>query len=99
MKVLGMLSRKGGSGKTTLAIHLAVAAQAGGRRVLLIDADPQGSSAAWWQARAEATPELEPVMPDKLSGVLDKARKSSVDLVVIDTRPSVEADAAQVAAL
>lgn len=94
-----MLSRKGGSGKTTLAIHLAVATQAGGRRVLLIDADPQGSAAAWWQARAEATPELEPVTPEKLSGVLDKARKSGVDLVVIDTRPSVEADAAQVAAL
>ena len=59
MKVLGLLSRKGGSGKTTIAIHLAVMAQASGRRVLLIDLDPQGSAAAWWQARSEATPQME----------------------------------------
>src|ERR1700761_1091716 len=99
MKILGLLSRKGGSGKTTLAIHLAVVAQAGGRRVLLIDADPQGSAAAWWQARAEATPALEAVTPDKLKGLLETARKSGIDLAVVDTRPSVEADAVQVAAL
>jgi chromosome partitioning protein len=99
VKVLGMLSRKGGSGKTTLAIHLAVMAQAGGRRVLLIDADPQGSAAAWWRARPDATPELEAVTPDKLNDLLDTARNSGVDFAVIDTRPSVEADAAQVAAL
>jgi chromosome partitioning protein len=99
MKILGLLSRKGGSGKTTLAVHLAVAAQATGRRVLLIDADPQGSAAAWWQARAAATPEMEAVTPDKLNDVLDAARGAGIDLAVIDTRPSVEADAAQVAAL
>jgi len=99
MKILGLLSRKGGSGKTTLAIHLVVAAQTRGRRVLLIDADPQGSAAAWWQARAEATPELEAVTPDKLNELLATARKSGIDLAIIDTRPSVEADAAQVAAL
>lgn len=99
MKVLGLLSRKGGSGKTTLAVHLAVAAQAGGRRVLLIDLDPQGSAAAWWRARTAETPEMEAATPDKLPGLLDAARHAGVDLVVVDTRPSVEADAAQVAAL
>src|ERR1700710_573538 len=99
MKILGLLSRKGGSGKTTLAINRAVAAQVRGRRVLLIDADPQGSAAAWWQARAETTPELEAVTPDKLNGLLNTARKSGIDFAIIDTRPSVEADAAQVAAL
>jgi chromosome partitioning protein len=99
MKVLGLLSRKGGSGKTTLAIHLAVTAQGSGRRVLLIDADPQGSTAAWWKARAAATPELEAVSPDRLGALLDTARASGVDLAIIDTRPSVEADASQVAAL
>ena len=39
MKVLGLLSRKGGSGKTTIAVNLAVLAQAAGRRTLLIDLD------------------------------------------------------------
>jgi chromosome partitioning protein len=99
MKVLGLLSRKGGVGKSLLAIHLAVAAQASGRRVLLIDADPQGSAAAWWKARPAATPDMETAAPDQLRGLLAMARKQGVDLAVIDTRPSVEADAAQAATL
>ena len=99
MKVLGLLSQKGGSGKTTLAIHLAVKAQASGLRVLLVDMDPQGSAAAWWQARASDTPQLEQVKPDGLSTLLDTARAAGVELVVIDTRQSVEADAVQVATL
>lgn len=94
-----MLSRKGGSGKTTLSIHLAVLAQAAGKRVLLIDLDPQGSAAAWWQARQDQAPELEQTTPDKLDGLLATARKAGVELAIIDTRPSVEADAVQVAAL
>jgi len=56
MKVIGLLSRKGGVGKTTLAVHLAVLAQQGGQRTLLIDLDPQGSAAAWWRAREAVTP-------------------------------------------
>jgi chromosome partitioning protein len=99
MKVLGLLSRKGGSGKTTLAIHLAVQAQAGGRKVLLIDTDPQGSAAAWWNARTDATPAMEQATPDQLDRLLGTARATGIDLAIIDTRPSVEADAVQVAAL
>lgn len=99
MKVLGLLSRKGGVGKTTLALHLSVLAQAGGLRVLVVDLDPQGSAAAWWRARDGDTPELEAAEPGQLAGLLDTARKAGVGLVIIDTRPSVEADAVQVAAL
>ncbi len=99
MKVLGLLSRKGGVGKTTLALHLAVLAQAGGARVLLVDLDPQGSAAAWWQAREGDTPQLEATEPGKLEGLLKTASKAGIDLAIIDTRPSVEADAVQVAAL
>ena len=99
MKVLGLLSRKGGVGKTTLAIHLAVAAQQAGQRVLLIDLDPQKSAAAWWQARTDSTPALEVAEPGMLSALMDTARGAGIDLTVIDTRPSVEADAVQVATL
>ena len=57
MQVLTIASRKGGSGKTTLAGHLAVAAmQAGDGPVALIDTDPQGSLSDWWNTRAAATP-------------------------------------------
>ena len=99
MKVLGLLARKGGAGKTTLAIHFAVMAQASGKRVLLVDIDPQRSSAGWWRARDAETPQLVETEPDKLRDILDAARADGVDLVVVDTRPSVEADAVQVAML
>ena len=99
MKVLGLLARKGGAGKTTLAIHFAVMAQASGKRVLLVDLDPQCSSAGWWRARDAETPQLVETEPDKLRDILDAARADGIDLVVLDTRPSVEADAVQVAML
>jgi chromosome partitioning protein len=99
MKVIGVLSRKGGVGKTTLAIHLAVLAQQAGLRALLVDLDPQGSSAAWWRAREAETPQLVETAPAELSSILAAADAGGVDLVVIDARPSVEADAVHVATL
>ena len=47
MKTLTIVSQKGGSGKTTLAVHLAVYAYLHGLRVALIDIDPQGSQVGW----------------------------------------------------
>ena len=99
MKVLGLLARKGGAGKTTLAIHFAVMAQASGKRVLLVDIDPQRSSTGWWRARDAETPQLVETEPERLRDILEAARADGIDLVVVDTRPSVEADAVQVAML
>lgn len=53
MGVVGLVNHKGGVGKTTLAVHLAGAWALAGARVLLIDADPQGSALDWAAARAE----------------------------------------------
>lgn len=99
MRTLALLSQKGGSGKSTLAVHLAVIAQATGRRTVIIDLDPQRSVAGWWETRPGDTPELVETMPGELAAVLDAARDDGVDLAVLDTRPSAEADAAAAAVL
>ena len=57
LRVLALASQKGGSGKTTLSGHMAVQAQrAGAGPVVLIDIDPQGSLADWWNERADEYP-------------------------------------------
>jgi len=54
MRSVAFLSQKGGSGKTTLAVHVAVAACEAQEKVVLIDSDPQGSAADWGAARKRA---------------------------------------------
>ena len=49
--IIGFLNQKGGVGKTTLAIHVADALARRNRRVLLVDADPQGSALDWSESR------------------------------------------------
>ena len=56
--IIGVLSQKGGVGKTTVALNLAAAIATSGSRVLVVDADPQGSALAWSSAR-----EAEPLFP------------------------------------
>jgi chromosome partitioning protein len=99
MRTLAFLARKGGTGKTTLAVHLAVVAQHSGRRVLLVDTDPQRSAGDWWRARQSDTPELVECSARQAPDVLAAAEDDGIDLVVVDTRPSVEADTAEVARL
>jgi len=54
MPIIGFLAQKGGAGKTTLAVHLAVLAG----DALLVDLDPQRSAAEWWESREAELPEL-----------------------------------------
>lgn len=99
MKTLAILSQKGGAGKSTLAVHLAVLAQGEGKRVLLVDTDPQRSTAGWWHSRQAETPELVESAVDDLPRVLAAAKADGVDLVVVDTAPHSERGTATAARL
>ena len=87
--IIGVLNQKGGVGKTTIATNLAAVIAKAGNRVLLVDADPQGSSMAWSSAREE----------DPLFPVISMAKPTlhkdlpelavDYDVVIIDGAPRV----------
>lgn len=99
MKVLAFASQKGGSGKTTLAGHIAVEAErVGGGPVALIDLDPQGSLSLWAQARPSTHPELVTTTEDELVETLASLAERDINLVVIDTPPAITATIGRVVA-
>ena len=55
MKVLTILSQKGGTGKTTIALHLAVAATQADQKTIIVDLDPQASASQWNDGRDQKT--------------------------------------------
>ena len=97
MKVIAFLSQKGGSGKTTLVVHTAVAALEAGRRVVVIDTDPQQSATVWGNARVADAPVIVHVAPAELNRVLAAARVDDMDLAIIDTAPHAAPEAARIA--
>lgn len=90
VRVLVFASQKGGSGKTTLSGHIAVEAErAGDGPVALIDTDPQGSLAKWWNARAASTPAFAQASLEELDACLNHLKSIGFRLIVIDTPPAV----------
>src|SRR3546814_2836854 len=90
MRVLALASQKGGSGKTTLSGHLAVQAQlAGAGPVVLIDIDPQGSLADWWNEREADMPAFAQTTVARLQADLDSLRQQGFKLAVIDKPPAI----------
>ena len=86
MKVIAVLNQKGGSGKTTIATHLARALQLDGADVLLVDSDPQGSARDWAAVREDQPLTVVGIdRPTIDRDVKNVARK--VDFVVIDGAP------------
>lgn len=90
VRVLVFASQKGGSGKTTLSGHIAVEAErTGDGPVALIDTDPQGSLAKWWNVRAAPTPAFAQASLEDLDACLDHLKSIGFKLIVIDTPPAV----------
>ena len=90
VKILVLASAKGGSSKSSLAAHLAVAAEmAGDGPAVLIDADPRGSLAAWWNVREAEAPALAPTSLAELPGKLAALAQAGYAVAILDTPPAI----------
>lgn len=99
MFTVAVISQKGGAGKTTMAIHLATAAQAAGYVSLLVDTDPQATASRWSQWRQKRMPGAEPEVidcasPPLLSKKIASAAELGAEFLVIDTPPHADSMAA-----
>ena len=95
MKTIALVTQKGGTGKSTLAVHLAVAARRHGKVVALIDIDPQASARLWAEKRGRDDVAVVSARAAELPRLLEEARKQGADFVLIDTAGhlNVSADA------
>jgi chromosome partitioning protein len=93
MKTLAVLSHKGGAGKTTLTLNLAVAAEQSGKSCMVIDLDPQASAAGGKDLRHQEVPVVISAQATRLPQVLEIGRSHGVSVVLIDTAPHAESAA------
>jgi chromosome partitioning protein len=93
--VVAVIAEKGGVGKTTVSLSLAVAAMQAGYKVAVFDLDPQATAAQWTDRREAEFPWVVATPSIRLDAVLDNARKQGVNFVVIDTPPHAGSDAVE----
>lgn len=87
VKVVAVISQKGGVSKTTIATALAVAAEQDGKSAAIFDLDPQGSASFWKDTRQAESPAVISVQPVRLAHMLKAARDAGTELVIIDAPP------------
>ena len=97
MKVLSIVSQKGGTGKTTLATHLSVEAERNGHTIALIDLDPQASAAKWGDHREADSPAVVATPASRLKHWLEIAKNNEATLAIIDTPPNTESSILEIA--
>ena len=88
MKTICILSQKGGSGKTTLAINLAVASFLKGKSAMIADMDSQQSSSMWHQAREDDFPYVQATDEKDVRTLHARAEEQGFDHFFIDTAPT-----------
>ena len=85
MKTIALIAQKGGTGKTTLALSMAVAAEQAGDTAVVIDLDPQATACKWSDRRKADTPLVVDAQAPRLAKALKAAEGRGVDLVIVDT--------------
>jgi chromosome partitioning protein len=86
MKRIALVQQKGGAAKTTLCVHLAVAAQLDGNKTAIIDIDPQASaSSVWGTARGNQDPPVGSVIAAELRDALEAAEGEGYQVIFIDS--------------
>jgi chromosome partitioning protein len=99
MQTIALVARKGGCGKTTVAVHLALAAWLRGLHVLLADVDPQLSATEALRERRGLGPSLVTTIPSKLYALQMNAVREGMDLMIIDTAAGMPEDHAHAVVL
>jgi len=90
MRTVAIVTQKGGAGKTTLTLHLAVAAVAAGHNTAIIDLDPQASSAEWGDRREADLPVVISAHSSRLPQEMERIRSNGGDLLLVDTAPHAD---------
>ena len=90
MKVVAIISQKGGAGKTTLAVHLATAAASAGHAAAIIDLDPQATATSWGDRRELDAPEVVSGQAVRLPTLMKTARENGATFLVLDTAPNAD---------
>ena len=90
MRVIAIASQKGGSGKSTISIHLGTLADKQGIKTLIADMDEHSQTTSeWGKAREQSTPLVANVPLDKLSVMLEQAKEQGFQMVILDLPPYV----------
>ena len=97
MKIVSLISQKGGAGKTTLALHLAVALSNAGRNTAVLDLDPQASAAKWADRRVAELPVVRSAHASRLRHELGQIQDAGGEIVVVDTAPHADSTALEAA--
>jgi chromosome partitioning protein len=85
MKVITLVTQKGGSGKSTICVSLAVAAHEAGHAVCILEMDRQATVTQWAKERHGMDPEVAPITADRLERALERLRTVECDFVFLDT--------------
>jgi chromosome partitioning protein len=87
--IISIVNQKGGVGKTTLAVNLGGMIQAAGKKILLVDTDPQGSLVQWRSVNPQSLVRVShyPKPPSRRQA---QALEKKADVIIIDSPPALE---------